>query len=650
MTRFERLKLIILGADPALLALRMSCRLVVAMAVVCATMAVIGKWHPMPRPAYVLALIATMQGSLQINDATASARRVTRVYAALGAFAAVATISALHDSLRYINIALVLIVFAATYVARFGVRWKAVGTFTFMCAVVAAYLNEDERDLWSVAAALIVSGVAVDLIRRVVMPDDPAQDFRRLVAAAASASRHLRGLVGATRQGEALSDAAARRREKDQHLAGKALSTAIRACEAALPLEAPGEDHGETTIALRLLDLQLAAEMLIEQADPASGGTGTQERGTVEHAVQDVQAAEMELNAAVAALPANVPSASAQAPPPHPVTPFPKRGEWLQDQALRQSLQVTLACAIAAILGEAISSQRWFWAVISAFIIFNNTQSGAAVAVRGLDRTWGTAIGIVIGIVLATLTHDHLVWLGVALAVSVFLTFFIARVSYVAMSLFLTISLSLIYGLIGIFTPALLVLRLEETAIGVASGASVALLLFPISIHQQAAKAMNGLLKATAYLLQTIADARQPGSDRLMAGKAAAVDRALGTVLTTIGPLRSTWSFGSMVRAGRDMLREAYVMAYAAHRLERSFRDKPPEEAQIAQLLALSERLRSAAGDQAGSHQAAGGQAPAPTATGQSAPGASQPDDDAGALLGILSRMLDGIEAERQRA
>jgi hypothetical protein len=642
LTRFDRIRLAVLAADPALSALRLSGCIVVAMAGVCGILMLIGHWYPLPRPAFVLALIATMQGSLQIHDRTASGQAATRLYAGTAAFAAVALISAVHGSLHQINVALVIIVFIATYVARFGVRWRAVGMFTVMCAVVAAYLKEDERDLRTVAAALIVSGIVVHVVQNMLTPSRPERDFRRLVSTVLSVSGKLRSIVGVAPLEEGMTEREKRRRHEDLRLAGGALTADIRTCEAALPLDAPGQDAGETGVALKLLDLQLAAETLLALTGPHGDAAGQPATDRIERAVQDLRDAEEALETAVTALPVNFPSAAAGASPAQAAPFFPKRGEWLQDRMLRQSLQVTLACAIAASLGEAISTQRWFWAVISAFMIFNNAQSGQAVAVRGLDRAWGTALGIVIGITLATLTHDHLVWLGVSLAFSVFMTFFIARVSYIAMSLFLTISLSLIYGLIGIFTPELLVLRLEETAIGVGSGMLAALLLFPISIHQQVMKAMDGLLSSLGDLLQAIAEGRGIEDARALAQRAAATDRALGGVLTAIGPMRSNWAVGAMGTAGRDTLRTAYLMASAGHRLERRFREARPTEADAARLLALSRRLRKVAGKEVADNPTGGARV-------DTMPGVTpEPDDIVGRSVGILSRMLDSIEAARR--
>lgn len=644
MTRIQRLRLRILEVDPSFLALRMSGCIVVSMIVVAGVMTLIGKAYPLPRPAYVLALIATMQGTLQVNDRTESARATTRIYAVIASFVAIAAMAAAHDSLRIINILLVIIVFAASYAARFGTRWRAVGVFAFMCATVAAFLQEDERDLWSAAAALVISAAVVHVLRHFIMPDDPAREFRRLVAAALSVSKQLRRVAASAMPPKAASIRAGKRQMADLHLVTRTLGTDIRACQASLPLEVPDQHSAVTAITLRLLDLHFAAETLVARITRRERQAADYHEGSIAKALQDVQDAEGALNAAVATLPPTFPAATAGKAPPAPTGILPRQGEWLRDQTLRQSLQVTLACALAAVVGEAVSGQRWFWAVIAAFMIFNNTKSGTAVAIKGLDRAWGTAIGIVIGIALATLTHNHLFWLSAALAISIFATFFIARVSYVAMSLLLTIALSLIYGLIGIFTPELLVLRLEETAVGVASGMLAALLLLPISIQQQATTAMNALLSALGDLLLSAAETPEGSEGHPLALKATAVDHALEGVLTAFAPLRTAWSFGTMLTSGRDVLRQAQLMTYTARRLERSIRHHPPTPDEIQAMRALGERLKAAAGAPA-SAEARGTSAPTGAAANMSGP-----DDMTASSLAILTRTLDKIETERHAA
>ena len=69
---------------------------------------------------------------------------------------------------------------------------------------------------------------------------------------------------------------------------------------------------------------------------------------------------------------------------------------------------MTIASAIAMVGGVTLSPERWFWAVLTAFLIFSNTQSRGDLTVRALNRTLGTAIGIFIGIGLATLIEGEL--------------------------------------------------------------------------------------------------------------------------------------------------------------------------------------------------------------------------------------------------
>ncbi len=59
-----------------------------------------------------------------------------------------------------------------------------------------------------------------------------------------------------------------------------------------------------------------------------------------------------------------------------------------------------------------MSEQRWFWAVLTAFLVFVNTQSRGDAVLRSLDRAIGTAAGIVVGIGVAMLLQGAVVGLG----------------------------------------------------------------------------------------------------------------------------------------------------------------------------------------------------------------------------------------------
>jgi uncharacterized membrane protein YccC len=73
------------------------------------------------------------------------------------------------------------------------------------------------------------------------------------------------------------------------------------------------------------------------------------------------------------------------------------------------------------------------------------------------------------------------------------------------MIFFVTIMLGQLYTVLGTFSDSLLVLRLEETAVGAFAGVAVALLIAPLSTHDTARAARNELLTAMARLLDGVA-------------------------------------------------------------------------------------------------------------------------------------------------
>jgi uncharacterized membrane protein YccC len=311
---------------------------------------------------------------------------------------------------------------------------------------MAAFLRAPERDLTEIAVALIVSGIVAHLVREYVMPERPARDFRRVVDGTISVSQKLREVIEAVR---------ATPKDvpwDDALLVLSRLRTDIRMCQSYLMVAAEGpEAEWNSAIMLRLLDLQLAAEGAL---DAVSAGQQRQPRADTdgfERELDAIKEAERRLKLAVAELPMSLPDGGVARRPMPRVKPFPARGEWLKDEQLRLALQVTLACAIAIVGGRLISSDRWFWAVMTAFLIFMNTQSSGAVAVRAVSRGMGTLAGIVLGIALATLVSGDKVLALALIGISIFAAFYLARISYTAMSLLINVAISLIYGLVGIF-------------------------------------------------------------------------------------------------------------------------------------------------------------------------------------------------------
>ena len=73
----------------------------------------------------------------------------------------------------------------------------------------------------------------------------------------------------------------------------------------------------------------------------------------------------------------------------------------------RQAVQAALAAALAIIVGEAISPQRYYWAVIAAFIAFTGASNTGETIQRSVARVAGTMAGLVGAIGLAHVTTGH---------------------------------------------------------------------------------------------------------------------------------------------------------------------------------------------------------------------------------------------------
>lgn len=150
----------------------------------------------------------------------------------------------------------------------------------------------------------------------------------------------------------------------------------------------------------------------------------------------------------------------------------------------RLACQVGVGTALAILGGELLSAQRWYWAVLTCWVVFVNASSTGEILVKGYRRLIGTVAGVLAGGLLAgAIGADP--WLAFALVIAcVFGMFFTAPVSYSMMSFFVTTMIGLLYTLLGTFSRDVLVLRIEETAVGAACGLLAATLVLPIRLDQ----------------------------------------------------------------------------------------------------------------------------------------------------------------------
>ncbi|HVZ14370.1 MAG TPA: FUSC family protein [Bauldia sp.] len=564
----------IAASDPALSRLRLASRAMLSLALAALVLAAI-TWAvaPLPIAAYGMAVVICFVGSMAVRDPSGNAQIVTRAIGGLIAVATTLLATLLAPIPALADLTFLAVVFIAVYVRKYGPRWFAIGMVAFMAYFMGDYLRPQLGDAGWIALAVAIAMLATHVTGVFLLSDDPERDFRRAMIAI----EHRINLILRELLPDGSDDKA--RAVPEKHLAR--LRDAVMMAEGFIPQGEKGALAAEgaaSDLAIALFELQLALERLVaashveapsaeavhallNRAVPMPGddtAPATRLAARVGRALQRLEAAlgpspSPAFVPPAAAVPASGAVGPAAAPPARPAVPLD----------LQAPIQVTLACAIALGCGLLLSPVRWYWAVITAFIVFNNARSRADTALRALQRSVGTFAGLFVGTAAATLVHGSLWVSTIAILLLFFVGFYFVQVSYSLMIFLITIALALLYGVMGMFTPELLVVRLEETLVGGIAGALVAFFVFPTRTSVGAAMALEKYLTALGELVNAVkvrADGATAGAD--LAGLSRSVDRLYTELATTVRPIGGPW--GVVTRFG-EVREKLLFLAAAAH-------------------------------------------------------------------------------------
>ena len=208
----------------------------------------------------------------------------------------------------------------------------------------------------------------------------------------------------------------------------------------------------------------------------------------------------------------------------------------------RQALQAGVAVGLSIVVGELVSSTRWYWAAVAAFVVFAGTNSRGDILSRGWQRILGTVGGVATGMGLAFVVGGQPVPAVVLLVGCLFLALYLVRISQALMAFWLTAVLALMYGLIGQFSVAVLVLRIEETAVGALMGMLAGFVVLPRRTRDAYTEARDDLVRKIDAVLAA-------ATDRLLGRPlpdppvelARTMDDALGTLRDRTTPLTGPW-------------------------------------------------------------------------------------------------------------
>ncbi|MFB7244020.1 FUSC family protein [Streptomyces populi] len=203
----------------------------------------------------------------------------------------------------------------------------------------------------------------------------------------------------------------------------------------------------------------------------------------------------------------------------------------------RAAVQVSVGSTLAIVGGELLSPQRWYWAVLTCWVVFLNTSSTGEILVKGYRRLLGTVLGVIAGVVLAGAVGEH-TWTAFALVLLfIFAMYFTAPVSYVLMSFFVTAMLGLLYTVLNTYSPAVLVLRIEETALGAVCGMVAAAVVLPVQTDRRTDELLAAALVRLGDVSGAAVEQLSGGIALDLLDKARDLDMALDKLRASTKPL-----------------------------------------------------------------------------------------------------------------
>ncbi|MFD8498020.1 FUSC family protein [Amycolatopsis sp. NPDC059657] len=537
---------------------------------------------PLHQPLTVMLVgaIAAMMAAFTVGDATPKKQAVTLLLALLVGAVALTVASLGTAAPPLDSILFVLLIFVAVYAQRFGSRGIALGSVGFFLFFFAMFLQTHLRQVPSLLLALTVGIAASALVRFVLLRRRPDAEFLRV-------RRAFRARLGAVvRAAEAyLAGGGTDRARKQLRTANSRLHECVLLIEDTAP-DVIGEQDVDL-LRRRAIEVELAVQWLaittqrtvtedlapstrdkliaslqrfhtLIERDPRDlpliSETGEFSKMLVEGSrIDEHPEPGDELRRAIAEL--ALADVKAQRVAEHdkstedsaPEEPE-KKPAFTYDNQTRSAIQAVVGGGLAVVGGALVSQQRWYWAVLTVFVVFIGSSTAGATFVKGARRLGGTLIGIVGGVVLATLVTGSTGATLALILVCVFGMVYMSRVSQVIMAFFVTAMLGLLYSLLGTFSLEVLWIRLAETAVGAAAGILAAVVIVPV-------RTRSVMLDDTAAVLDQLRDFLDQAV-KLLSGSenvniielSRDLDRAVDKVRATIEPLTHPINFSSARR------------------------------------------------------------------------------------------------------
>jgi hypothetical protein len=461
---FSRVADRLLVADPGLVRLHTALRVALA----CLLTGVISiAWTVFQDQPITLAapgILFAMVAPLFVREARRTAWFGTLLYLYLCACVCFATASVLCRYPLAGDAGFLVVMFVGMLCQACGPRALGCAMLGVVCFYLGLYLHPSTTHL---AQSLLLSAfgpLMVALVGRVIVPMRTAASFRLAVhTVTLRASRALHAPAAA-------------------HLS--ALNEAALSLEEQLALLNPSDAE---TIRERIVEVEVAAGQHAFASGTADGGVQAS-ADVLRHAIARLSEIAHRGDTRRAA---SAPASGAVA-----LTAAQRFADLRSKLCWLPATRATTAALLAMLIGHSLSPERWFWAVITTFVVFLGTRSRADTVYR---------------VLLVAPLHDSPVLLVAAMVLCVFGWAYYILSAYAPGVFFITVLVGLVYGELGFAMGPLVELRIEEVLVGCLVSFAVAILMMPLAATRHVEARLGAVLGALREVVRLAGSGAQAG-------------------------------------------------------------------------------------------------------------------------------------------
>lgn len=595
---------VLTAADPGRIRLRSAAATTFSLMLAIGVMLAFTRVAGQPVTVAMLGAVVAMQASAAVKDRDQRSRNITTGLLFFPAIGAIALAAFLGPHGKIADVGFIAVLFAAVWVRRYGPRGNALGMVAFISYFFALFLRTPLHQLPVLAVAVAVGITSSLLVHVLLFPERPRVEARRLLSALRAASTAALD-VAVTQRGVVEVEVLRRRLDQlgetalliddwlDRHEAANSLSVtskdlALRVFEAQIMLEQaasflwwldqeqPWPDGlRDAVAALQICLTNNPTDEQLRQARRMGAAAADNADLSTSAGVATVTAYRaMQAHLAIHHITTNARGLSdddiADAGAHQEDGDDGEDAPTGLNPSTKAAIQVAVATSAATVLGELVSPDRWYWAVLTAFLVFTGVTTRGEILTRAGHRIVGTVVGVVAGVVLAALIGQNPPVQITVLLACVFFAFYLVTVAYFWLTFFVTVLLAMLYGLLGNFSLQVLEVRIAETAAGGLVGIASAYFIFSTKTRATFVDKVDDYLGQMEKVINTaVAELLRPDDASDLVADTRRMDNALKAAVTAGKPLQMG-PLSELRRGVRRLMRGLQIANRSAHALARA--------------------------------------------------------------------------------